>query len=30
MYVYKVKLKFTLEQVTKPERGSRVITLLFL
>jgi hypothetical protein len=26
----KVKVKFTLEQATKAERGSRVIALLFL
>jgi succinate dehydrogenase hydrophobic anchor subunit len=29
-YVKKEKVKFTLEQATKPQRGSRGIALLFL
>jgi hypothetical protein len=30
MYAVKVKVKFTLEQATKAQRGSRGIALLFL
>ena len=30
VYVVKVKVKFTLEQATKAQRGSRFIAILFL